>query len=252
MAARSILANPVPSGTFTDRYGPRGSVPGLGDLGTHTGDDIKAPQGTPILAAHDGVVKAKWFDRFAASGAGAGGWMISITGDDGLETRYAHMLADSPLRVGQRVTRATTRLGKVGASGAATGPHLHFEVLEDGQYVDPAPYLRVTPSTAHITTDEEDGMYKPTVHVRTEGTIEWMLGHPDIGSTLAAGKSRRDGKVTIFRGFMVTTDRSIGVAWARTHARGDGNEQSRTDRAGYVSIQRELTRVSEQIHGSRS
>ena len=129
------LSHPVPGGVQTDRFGPRGAVAGLGDLGFHTGNDWKAPKGTPVLAAHTGRIKSKWWDTFKGGGA-AGGWMVSIIGDDGLETRYAHLHASSPLAVGQRVT-AGQQIGGVGSTGAATGDHLHFEVLKGGQFIDP-------------------------------------------------------------------------------------------------------------------
>lgn len=135
-----MLYNPVPEGTLTDGFGPRGWVPGLGDLGTHTGQDIKDEPGTPILAAHDGAVKSVWWDSFV-DGTPAGGWMVSVQGDDGYETRYAHMLTQCPLPVGTRVTGGLSTLGLVGSTGAATGPHLHFETLRYGAYVDPLPLI---------------------------------------------------------------------------------------------------------------
>lgn len=133
------LAHPCPQGRQTDGYGPRGNVAGLGNLGFHTGQDWAAPAGTAILAAQDGVVTRKWWDAFA-NGAGAGGNMIAIRGDNGWETRYAHMLNQSPLNIGQRV-EAGQQVGQVGSSGAATGAHLHFELLINGQYVNPLPYI---------------------------------------------------------------------------------------------------------------
>lgn len=105
--------------------------------------------------------------------------------------------------------------------------------------------------------EEEDDMYKPTVHLRTEGSPEWTLGHPDIGQDLdqytgpGSGGTRKsgDGKVTFYRGFAATADATVGKAWARTHAKGDGGETSRTDRAGYIAIQVELSRVSGELTG---
>lgn len=133
------LSHPLPSGTPTDGFGPRGYVAGVGDMGFHTGQDWKAPAGTPILAAHTGRIKNKWWDTFKGGGA-AGGWMVSIAGDDGLETRYAHLISPSPLSIGQRVI-AGTPIGSVGMSGAANGNHLHFEVLQNGVRVNPLPFI---------------------------------------------------------------------------------------------------------------
>lgn len=130
------ITHPIPSGRLTDRFGPRGTVAGLGDLGTHTGQDWAATEGMPIRAAHSGTILRVWWDAFP-NGVGAGGHMVSIRGDDGYETRYAHMMQPSHLPVGSRVIGGTTTIGYVGATGAATGSHLHFEVLRGGTYVDP-------------------------------------------------------------------------------------------------------------------
>ena len=98
---------------------------------------------------------------------------------------------------------------------------------------------------------EEDDMYKPTLHIRTEGEFEATLAHPEIGKDLARFASpttesmkRKDGKVTVFRGFQVTSDKSIYVAWARMFCIGDGSATSHTDRAGYIAIQAEATRLA--------
>ena len=139
------IINPVPSGVFTDGFGNRGYVPGVGDMGNHTGQDIAAPGGTPILAAQSGVVLNKWWDAFVG-GAPAGGNMVSVRGDDGIEYRYAHMQAQSPLGIGARVTAGVTVVGYVGMTGAANGNHLHFEMLRNGVYIDPLPYLKSAPA----------------------------------------------------------------------------------------------------------
>lgn len=149
------MFNPVPSGTFTDAFGPRGYVPGVGSLGFHTGQDIAAPKGTPILAMHDGVILRKWWD---ADGEGAkGGYMVSVRGDDGYETRYAHMDTPSPLQVGDRVVGGVTSVGPVGASGAANGDHVHVEVISNGVRVDPLPFINQTP--APRGAESEPDMY---------------------------------------------------------------------------------------------
>lgn len=142
------LSHPLPGGKPTDRFGPRGVVAGIGDLGFHTGQDWAAPQETPILAAHDGVVTRQWFDRYK-DGTPAGGNMIEIRGDEGIHTRYAHMLHRSPLAIGQRVTAGQV-IGQVGATGAATGPHLHFEVIVRGTAIDPLPLIDATPPLEEI------------------------------------------------------------------------------------------------------
>lgn len=102
----------------------------------HKAVDIGAPLGTPVLAAHSGVVGE----------AVAGGWNygygthIIISGDNGYQTMYAHM---SSLNVssGQRVTAGATVIGWVGLTGRTTGPHLHFEVRSGGNFYDPLSFL---------------------------------------------------------------------------------------------------------------
>lgn len=105
-----------------------------------------------------------------------------------------------------------------------------------------------TPPTPEVWQEEED-MYKPTVHYRTTGGGEWTLAHPGIGSDLEPGGTRKDGNVTTMRGFQVTSDTSIGKAWARMFARGVGNELTRTERDDYVTIQNEATRLSVELSG---
>ncbi len=106
----------------------------------HAGMDIAAPIGTPIKAAADGIV------TFAGVKKGYGNVVI-VTHDDGTETFYAHA---SRLFVeeGQTVKAGTT-IAAVGSTGKSTGPHLHFEVRENGQPVDPSKFLsKVLPKFA--------------------------------------------------------------------------------------------------------
>lgn len=163
------LFNPVPSGRLTDRYGPRGAVAGVGNLGFHTGDDLAADEGTPIVAAHNGVVTRVYWDAFA-NGAGAGGNMVEIRGDDGFLTRYAHMRERSPLSAGARVVGGKTVIGHVGQTGAANGDHLHFEVLAKGRFVAPWQYVTNTAPPASTTdSPEEDDMAQNAGIAYTEG-----------------------------------------------------------------------------------
>lgn len=104
-----------------DRYGPRGN-------GFHAGLDFPAPSGTRVRAAAPGRVT---FAGFAT------GWGLVVTVDHGgWKTRYAH-LSRATVSVGESVA-AGERVGLVGATGAATGPHLHLEVVVRGANVDPA------------------------------------------------------------------------------------------------------------------
>ncbi len=98
----------------------------------HKGMDFAARPGTRVVAAAAGVVS------FAKT-MGGYGRLVVIDHGDGLKTRYAH-LSEIHVRKGQSV-KAGAKLGSVGSSGWATGPHLHFEVRTEGEAVDPAPLL---------------------------------------------------------------------------------------------------------------
>ena len=105
-----------------DRFGPRGDR-------FHAGIDVLAPRGTAVRAAAPG--------RVVLAGYAPGGWgnLVVIAHADGLKTMYAH-LSKVIVRRGQNVLTGT-RVGLVGATGDASGPHLHFEVRLRGAAVDP-------------------------------------------------------------------------------------------------------------------
>jgi hypothetical protein len=169
------LITPVANGRLTDRFDPdRGYVPGVGNMGAHTGQDIAAPAGTPIYAATDGVVSRKWWD--AEGNRAMGGWMIEIRRDAAFATRYAHMQSDSPLPVGARVVGGQTVIGYVGSTGAANGPHLHLEVLINGVRVDPLPYLTGTAS------EGEDDM-TPDQSQKLDAVYAAIFGPANVGTT---------------------------------------------------------------------
>jgi peptidoglycan hydrolase-like protein with peptidoglycan-binding domain len=109
-----------------DGFGPRGDR-------FHAGIDILAGTGTPVGAAAPG--------RVTFAGFAAGGWgnLVVVLHDDGVRTLYAHLSRISAHR-GELVA-TDTRLGLVGATGDATGPHLHFEVRVRAAAVDPLPAL---------------------------------------------------------------------------------------------------------------
>ncbi len=108
------------------RIAPRGGATFL----MHNGVDLLAPTGTPVLAASEGIVVG------AAPNAGYGNW-IRIDHADKLATVYGHLSAFAPgIVAGAKVQRGQV-IGFVGNTGRSTGPHLHFEVINNGQVVDP-------------------------------------------------------------------------------------------------------------------
>jgi len=98
----------------------------------HEGLDIVAPRGTPITSSANGVVS------FAGRNGGYG-LVVEVNHGYGMKTRYAHMSAVD-VRVGQRVERGE-QIGRVGNTGLSVGPHLHYEVLINGQPQNPALYI---------------------------------------------------------------------------------------------------------------
>jgi len=114
-------------GPIGSRFGPR-THPIYGGTRMHNGVDIGASSGTPIKAADSGTVV------MAGSNGGYGNWTL-IDHGGGLATGYAHQ-SSIGVRVGQRVTRGEI-IGRVGSTGASTGPHLHWEVRVNGNPVNP-------------------------------------------------------------------------------------------------------------------
>lgn len=99
----------------------------------HSGIDIMAGQGTPVVASANGVVTA-----VTRSGKGLGN-IVEITHEGGYVTVYA-LLEDMRVRKGERVQRGR-RIANIGISGNTFAPHLHYEVHKDGKVMDPVNYL---------------------------------------------------------------------------------------------------------------
>lgn len=130
----STFVWPVRGGKLSSPFGFR-KHPIHGTVRKHEGIDISAPMGTPILAAARGeVIEAR-----PASGYG---YIIVIYHGNGLSTLYAHMYAQTvKVRKGDTVSAGQV-IAEVGSNGWSTGPHLHFEVHQNGSPVDPMEYLR--------------------------------------------------------------------------------------------------------------
>ena len=101
-------------------------------LARHEGLDFTAMQGTPILAAADGLVtRSGWEDTY--------GNIVEVTHAEGFMTRYAH-ISKRHVTEGQRVKRGQ-HIADVGSTGRSTGPHLHYEVFRHGHVLNPAQVL---------------------------------------------------------------------------------------------------------------
>ena len=127
---------PLPvAGTITSQFGHRVD-PITGEVSSHTGTDIACAEGTPILAAADGVVTvANGLDNWG----GSYGYYIQIDHGGGLETLYAHC-SSICVTTGQQV-QAEQVIGYVGHTGRATGSHLHLEVHVNGSRTDAMRYF---------------------------------------------------------------------------------------------------------------
>ena len=134
------LSWPMVNARITQPFGPSDVLlePPLGPFAHfHTGVDLAAPLGTPVLAAADGVVVA-----VAHTVVGYGNYVMIAHGA-GVITLYAHLM-ETDASVGDRVSRGQ-RIGLEGSSGLSTGPHLHFEVRINDGVIDPVLYLVPAP-----------------------------------------------------------------------------------------------------------
>lgn len=98
----------------------------------HTGIDLAAPWGTPVYAGADGTVtKAEYYGGY--------GKAIIIRHSNSYKTLYGH-LSEIMVEVGDQVKKGD-RIGSIGSTGRSTGPHLHYEIIKDGEPIDPFPYM---------------------------------------------------------------------------------------------------------------
>jgi murein DD-endopeptidase MepM/ murein hydrolase activator NlpD len=128
-AKKFLVRKPVEGGIMRSPYGWR-RHPILGYSKMHTGVDWAAPRGTPIFASGNGAVeKVGW--------EGGYGKYVRIKHTYGYETAYGHMSAFARgIQPGAKVRQGQV-IGYVGSTGLSTGPHVHYEVLVNGRFVDP-------------------------------------------------------------------------------------------------------------------
>ncbi|MGW7454055.1 M23 family metallopeptidase [Streptomyces sp. NPDC054787] len=127
-AASGAYALPTSAYTLTSHYGVAGS---MWSSGYHTGLDFAAPTGTPVKAVAAGTITS-------AGWSGAYGYRIVLELEDGTEVWYCHL---SSMSVTSGSVAAGSTIGRVGATGNVTGPHLHLEVRKGGSTVDPLAWL---------------------------------------------------------------------------------------------------------------
>jgi len=125
-----LIRNPLPGGVFRSGFGMR-RHPILGYMRMHTGVDWAAPRGTAIVAAGDGIVEKAGWDR------GGYGNQTLIRHPNGYVTSYNHQSAIAKGVTPGAHVRQGQVIGWVGTTGQSTGPHLHYEVIVNGNKVDP-------------------------------------------------------------------------------------------------------------------
>ena len=125
---KTLMKTPINGARLSSPFGKR-KHPILGFTKMHAGTDFAAPTGTPIMASGDGVVtRAQW--------CGGGGNCVKIKHNSVYQTVYAHMSKfGRGIKKGVRVKQGQI-IGYVGSTGLSTGPHLHYEVIENGKKIN--------------------------------------------------------------------------------------------------------------------
>jgi murein DD-endopeptidase MepM/ murein hydrolase activator NlpD len=128
-AKKFLVRKPVNNAIMRSGFGGR-RHPILGYVKMHTGVDWATPYGTPIFASGNGVVEK-------VGREGGYGKYVRLKHNNGYETAYGHMSAFAKgLEPGKRVRQGQV-IGFVGSTGQSTGPHVHYEILVNGRFVDP-------------------------------------------------------------------------------------------------------------------
>jgi len=137
---KTLLKTPLKFQRVSSGFDRARMHPVLHTVRAHLGIDYAAPTGTPVWAAAGGVITHR-------GDAGGAGNLVMIKHAGGIETAYMHLskFADG-MKVGQHVA-AKTVIGYVGATGLATGPHLHFGVKQNGELIDPTKLVPVRSKT---------------------------------------------------------------------------------------------------------
>jgi len=134
---RFFLASPLKfQPVVTSAFSRNRFHPVLREYRAHLGVDYRAPIGAPVIAVADGVV-------MSAGASGGSGNMVHLRHASGFETQYLH-LSSIAVRAGAHVHQGDL-IGRVGATGLATGPHLDYRVKKNGSYVDPLAAHRSMP-----------------------------------------------------------------------------------------------------------
>lgn len=142
---KAFLRAPLDFTRISSNFNPGRLHPVLNTMRAHRGTDYAAPTGTPVYAAGDGRVTHAGYNN-------ANGNYVFIAHGSQYVTKYLH-LSKRNVKVGQQVSQRQI-IGAVGATGYATGPHLHYEFLVNGVHKDPRTILNRLPSAEPIAKQE--------------------------------------------------------------------------------------------------
>lgn len=178
--AGSRFAVPVAATRISSHFGAR-VHPVSGARHVHSGVDLAAPAGRAVHASERGVV------TFIGTEPRGYGKYVVIRHDGGYASYYAHLSAFDPaLRTGMRVVRGQ-RVGAVGSTGTATGPHLHFEVRRHARLVDPVALVQAA-KAAKLKGEQRVAFRRVARDARTQlASATWT--QPVAMSTLAASQA---------------------------------------------------------------
>jgi len=157
LPAHNLMTKPVAEGRLTSGHGYRLNPFGKRKRRPHNGVDYAAPIGTSVFAAGDGVItkfyKSKSYGNY-----------VRIEHSNGFSTAYAHLESFSKaVKSGHKVERGQV-IGYVGNTGRSTGPHLHFELIHKGQFIDPLLFEKTAEKTAdspQLSESREAHTYSP-------------------------------------------------------------------------------------------
>lgn len=160
-STRSMLSQPLSRMKITSRFGIR-RHPVSGRVKGHTGVDLSAPVGTPIRAAASGVVtRASYYSGY--------GRYIKISHTGAINTAYGH-LSKIIVRSGQHVSQGQI-IGYTGNTGITTGPHLHYEVIKNGSFVNPLSFVKQEPQKLAGKKLRKFNQFKKEVNLQVVGLV---------------------------------------------------------------------------------
>ena len=153
---KAFLRSPLDVFRISSNFNPRRQHPILNTIRAHKGTDYAAPAGTPVRATSHGSVS--WAAR-----KGSFGNLVVVKHEGGFETKYAH-LSRYAVRKGEKVRQGEV-IGYVGATGGATGPHLHYEFLMNDVHQNPRTILDRLPKAVSIEPGEMDRFRSQTARL---------------------------------------------------------------------------------------